>query len=108
MKIFWTFDYLIYFIKELVISNVRVGADILRKKPLFNPALVKVPLKLKNPWAIMLYANSITLTPGTISVDVSEDKKSIYIHTLYWENNVKAFVESLQDGFEKKAERLFA
>lgn len=93
----------LFFCMELWKSNLRVAIDILRIKPRMTPAIVAVPVALKTDWAITLMSNLITLTPGTLSLDISRDRKTIFIHTMYLDGEDKeAFVESLRDGFEKR------
>jgi multicomponent Na+:H+ antiporter subunit E len=92
-----------YFLSELWKSNIRVAKDVLRPNPRVTPGIVAVPIDLKNDWAITLLANLITLTPGTLSLDLSRDKKTLYIHTLYLDNSDKeAFVASIRGGFESR------
>lgn len=97
------FELLGYFLIELWKSNLRVAMDVLRSKPILNPAIVAMPVELEKNWAITLLANLITLTPGTLSFDLSADKKTLYIHTLYLDNQDKeAFVSAIKNGFEKR------
>lgn len=97
----------LYFMAELWKSNLRVAVDVLRPHPKFSPALVAVPLCLKKNWSIALLANLVTLTPGTLSLDLSEDRRTLYIHTLYLDGgDVEAFVKTLKEGFEKRIQAL--
>ena len=69
-------------------ANVDVAYRVITGK--INPGIVKISPKLKTDLGITMLANSITLTPGTLSVDIDEDKNDLYIHWL----NVKK--EALQ------------
>lgn len=69
-------------------ANVDVAYRVITGK--INPGIVKISPNLKTDLGITLLANSITLTPGTLSVDIDEDKNDLYIHWL----NVKK--EALQ------------
>ena len=92
-----------FFLFELWKSNIRVAKDMLRIKPQIMPAIVAVPVSLKTDWAITLMANLISLTPGTLSLDITRDKSTIFIHTMYLDGNDKVgFVECLKKGFEKR------
>ncbi len=92
-----------YFFKELWKSNIRMAGDILRPHPKMTPAIIEVPVCLEHDWSITVMANLITLTPGTLSLDLSPDKKSIFIHTMYFDNEDReAFVASIKNGFEKR------
>jgi multicomponent Na+:H+ antiporter subunit E len=50
----------------------------------------------------MLLANMITLTPGTLSIQVSDDRQQLYVHTLYIGSSAEAFRQQIKLGFEKK------
>jgi multicomponent Na+:H+ antiporter subunit E len=71
-----------------------------------NPAIIAVPLDVKTDMEITLLANVITLTPGTLSLDVSNDKKVLYVHAAYVEDR-EEFVQDLKNGFEKKLMEIF-
>jgi len=92
-----------FFVKELVLANLKIAHDVLSKNTYMEPAIVAMPLEIKNEIGIMLLANIITLTPGTLSLRLSDDRKTLYVHTLYLEEGSKEiFKQSLKEGFEKK------
>lgn len=74
----YTFVYLFVFIAELIKSNLDVARRVLSPSLPINPGIVDVKTKLKSPMARMILTNSITLTPGTLSVDIIDD--TIFIH----------------------------
>ena len=97
----------VFFVKELWKANIRVAEDLLRIKPQITPAIVAVPLDLKTDWAITTLANLITLTPGTLSLDLNEDASIIYIHTMYLDDSDKeAFIADIKNGFESRLLKL--
>lgn len=65
---------------EIVKSNIIVARAVLAPKLKLNPGIVAIPLDLKSDAGITTLANLITLTPGTVSLDVSSDRKTLYIH----------------------------
>ncbi|SHE77041.1 Membrane bound protein complex subunit mbxA [Marinitoga hydrogenitolerans DSM 16785] len=78
-KVFmFVFVYIPVFIIEMIKANIDVAVRILTPSLPLNPGFVKVPTKLKGNVGKLTLANSITLTPGTLSIDA--DKDSIYIH----------------------------
>jgi multicomponent Na+:H+ antiporter subunit E len=83
--------YLVWLGKEIVLSNLQVTREILRPRLALTPTAVRVPATQRTPWGRTLYANSITLTPGTVSMVVNAD--DILIHALLREG-----AESLQTG----------
>lgn len=105
-KIPKVFNFIFFFIYELVVANIKVAYDILTPKHRMNPAIIAVPLDVKTDIEITLLANVITLTPGTLSLDVSNDNKVLYVHAAYVENS-EDFVKEIKNGFEKKLMEIF-
>lgn len=68
------------FFKSLIKSNIEVAKIVLNPKLPINPGIVKLKTSLTNEYDKLLLANAITLTPGTISIELKDD--SIYIHVL--------------------------
>ena len=92
---------LFFFLGELVLSSVRVAWDVLSPNPGFRPGIVGVPLDARTDSEITLLATLITLTPGTLSLDVSEDRKTLYVHAMRVEDP-EAFRREIKDGFERR------
>ncbi len=106
MKFFYWFHYLfIFFPYELIKANLQVAKAVLFPKSSLKPGIIAVPIDLKKDWAIALLANSITLTPGTITLDISADRKTLYVHCLAVENP-REFALDIKQVFEKKILRL--
>jgi len=76
----FVFIYIPVFIWKLVLANLDVARRVLSPKIPLNPGIVKVKTDLKGDLGKLTLANSITLTPGTLSIDV--DDEHIYVHTL--------------------------
>lgn len=72
-----------FFIRELVLSNLRVAYDVLTPTHYMRPAVIAYPLEAKTDGEITVLANLISLTPGTLSLDVSSDRKVLYLHVMY-------------------------
>lgn len=89
-----------FFLYELANSNLKVARDVLSPKRFISPRIVAVPLDAKSDAEITLLANLISLTPGTLSLDVSDDKKMIYIHAMYAENADET-KRDIKDGLER-------
>jgi multicomponent Na+:H+ antiporter subunit E len=88
------------FIKELVLSNFNVLKLVLQPKVKIKPGIFALPTDLQKDWEIMLLANLITLTPGTLTVDVSDENNVLYIHAVHIDD-VKDSVDSIKNTFEK-------
>jgi multicomponent Na+:H+ antiporter subunit E len=107
-KVWRAITFFFFFVKEMVISNIEVAVDVLRPSPKFSPAIIKVPLDLKEEGQIAFLANVISLTPGTLSLNISPDHKFIYIHAMFFDpNNRQAFVDGIKLGFENRIKGLF-
>jgi multicomponent Na+:H+ antiporter subunit E len=76
----FVFAYVPLFVFQLILSNIDVAFRVLSPKIPLNPGFVKISTDLKGDFAKLTLANSITLTPGTLSVDI--DGSDIYIHTV--------------------------
>jgi multicomponent Na+:H+ antiporter subunit E len=94
-------SFALYFFYELVVSNLRIAVDILRPKLQMTPSIVAVPLDAKTDFEIMLLANLITLTPGTLSLEVSEDRTTLYVHAVY-ASDPETTVREIKTGFERR------
>ena len=90
-----------FFLKELVKANLEVAYDVITPKFYMKPGIVKIELDAQSDLEITLLANLITLTPGTLSLDVSDDKKVLYVHAMYIRDR-EQFVQSIKQGFEKR------
>ena len=90
-----------FFLYELVKANIQVAADVVTPKFYMEPGIVAYPLSAKTNLEITLLANLISLTPGTLSLDVSDDKKYLYIHAMYI-NDKNEFIASIKNGFERR------
>lgn len=90
-----------FFIYELVKANLQVAYEVITPRLNMTPGIVAVPLDIKSDFEITMLANLITLTPGTLSLDVSEDRKVIYVHSMYITNK-EDFIRSIKNGFEKR------
>ena len=70
------------FLKEIVVANFQVFFLVLKPKLNLRPGIIQLPIDLRSPLKIVLLANMITLTPGTLTMEISPDNKVLYIHVL--------------------------
>jgi len=77
------FRFLLFYLREILLSNLRIAFDVARGRPNLKPGIVAVRAEGLSPRATVLVANLITMTPGTLSLDISEDGDRIYVHCLY-------------------------
>lgn len=100
-KVRQVFGLVFFFLWELVLANLRVALDVSTPRHRMMPAVIAIPLDAKSDAEITLLANMITLTPGTLSLDVSADRKTLYIHALYVKD-CDAVRRDIKNGFEKR------
>jgi multicomponent Na+:H+ antiporter subunit E len=93
------------FVWELIKSNFRVAYSVFQPAGI-EPGLVAVPLDLKTDLGIMVLANLITLTPGTLSIDVSDDNRVLYVHTMY-ADTPEAVRREIKEVFEARVREVF-
>jgi len=90
-----------YFIVDLLRSNLRVFWDVITPGHISRPGIVGVPLSASTELEILLVANMITLTPGTLSIDLSEDRRILYVHVMYLDDPDR-FRNSVKEGLERR------
>lgn len=94
-----------FFVRELILSALKVAWLVVQPRPRLRPALVAFPLTLTTDAQITLLANMITLTPGTLSADVSADRKTLYIHVIDLESRDR-LIGDIAAGFETRVLRV--
>lgn len=90
-----------YFLWQLLLSNLRVAYDVITPHLYMRPGIIAVPLDVSTDQEITLLANFITLTPGTLSLDVSEDRRYLYVHAMFVDD-ADEFRQEIKDGFERR------
>lgn len=93
----------IYFVIELVSSSLRVSKEILRPKLDLKAGVIGIPLEAaETDLEITLLANIITVTPGTLSLDISDDRRILYVHSMYITSDKEALRSQIKNGYEKQ------
>lgn len=91
----------LFFGWEVLKANLRVAYEVLTPGHHMSPGIIAIPLDADTDAEITILANLITLTPGTLSVDVSNDRRVLYIHAMYVED-VGDFRQKLKEGLERR------
>jgi multicomponent Na+:H+ antiporter subunit E len=78
-----------FFLWDLLRSNLRVAHDVLTPTHHMKPGVIGVPLEARTDAEITALANLITLTPGTLSLDVSTDRQVLYVHVMYLDDETE-------------------
>jgi multicomponent Na+:H+ antiporter subunit E len=90
-----------YFVYELVVSNFRVMWEIITPRHSSRPGIIGIELDARTDLEIMLVANMISLTPGTLSLDISDDRRILYVHFMFLEDPDEAR-RSIKEGLEHR------
>lgn len=95
-----------FFIWQLLLANLRVTYEVLTPPHTMRPAVVAVPLDVTRPAAVTLLANLITLTPGTLTLDVAPNGKTLYVHAMHVQD-AETFRREIKEGFEQYIKGIF-
>lgn len=93
-------------LSDILIANLNVARLVLSPTPTLRPGFVILPLTLRNEFAIAVLANTISLTPGTVSADLSTDRKRLLIHCLDVEDET-TLVEHIKSRYEIPLKKVF-
>ena len=93
--------FILFYIKELILANFRILHDILTPRHYMKPGFVAIPLDAKTDLEVFILVNLISMTPGTISIDVSENRKKLFLHVMYLDN-LDEFRQMIKDKFESR------
>jgi len=96
-----------WFARELIISNLKVAYDVVTPKHHSRPGTIGIPLEVTTSAQITALANLISLTPGTLSLDVSDDRKTLYIHAMFIDDPDKVRRE-IKEGLERRVLELWS
>ena len=91
---------------DIVMSNITVARIVLNPASEPRPAWVEVPLDARHPTAITLLAAIITMTPGTVSCVIDEERHSILVHALDC-SDAPAMAAQIKDRYERPLRRIF-
>jgi multicomponent Na+:H+ antiporter subunit E len=92
-----------YFVKELVVASLKVAYDLVTPRHHMHPVVIALPLDVKTDLEITVLANLISLTPGTLSLDLSEDRTILYVHSVFDnKGDLEGLKLSIKNGFERR------
>jgi multicomponent Na+:H+ antiporter subunit E len=93
--------FIAFYVIELLLANLRVLYDVLTPRHRMKPGFIAIQLNAKSDLEILILANLLAMTPGTLSIDVSPDKKLLYLHVMYLDN-VEEFRKMIKTRFESR------
>jgi multicomponent Na+:H+ antiporter subunit E len=92
---------LAYFFRELVKANIRLAVDVATPHYHMKPGIIALPLDATQDGQILLLSMLINTTPGSVALDVSPDRKTLYVHVMYMDTPDAARQE-IKEGFERR------
>jgi multicomponent Na+:H+ antiporter subunit E len=93
--------FIFFYFYEMVKSNIQVAYDVMTPKFFMQPGIIEYPMDAETDFEINMLAAVIALTPGTLFMDVSKDRKSIYIHVMYLRDKDQ-FIRQFKNGSERR------
>lgn len=92
-KIYFTTEFILFYLYKLVQSNIYIAYDILTPRLRSTPDIIKVPLQIESDFGLLLFTNLLSMTPGTLTIDICEGKKELLVHVLYSKNKESVMFE---------------
>jgi multicomponent Na+:H+ antiporter subunit E len=87
--------------RQLVVANVKMAIDVIGPKRRVRPAIISVPLDVSTDHELLLLSTLINLTPGSIVLDVANDRSTLYVHVMHL-TTPEAIRAEIKDGFERR------
>jgi len=94
-----------FFARQILVANFRVAADVLWGHRI-EPAVVAIPLDITSDGEILLLSMLINITPGSVTIDLSDDRRTLYVHVMHMKSADETRRE-IKDGFEHRVRLLF-
>ncbi|MDJ0523018.1 MAG: Na+/H+ antiporter subunit E [Planctomycetota bacterium] len=90
-----------FMLYEILVSSLRVAWEVVTPHATSRPGIIRVPIDCTSPAQIALLAHLVTLTPGTVSLDVTSDRRALYVHVMFLDDREEE-IRSIKDGLEKR------
>lgn len=97
---------LVVVLVDIVLANIEVARRILGPESVLRPRFVWLPLDIRDPYGIAALAGIITLTPGTVSSDLSADRRYLLVHAFNCDDPA-ALVASIKQRYERPLMEIF-
>lgn len=98
----------LFFVWELILANLRVARDVLRPGLMqMKPRVIAVPIEVRGDLPLLLLADMVSLTPGTLLMDISDDRKTMFLHAIHAPDE-EELKQEIKQGFERQVIELFS
>lgn len=104
---FKALTYILVVLKDIVVANIEVAFLVVGPMNRVKPGLVAVPLELDHIFPITVLASTVTMTPGTVSAEVSNDEKWLYVHVLDMPENEQEVIDLIKNRYESRVKEIF-
>lgn len=98
--------YVLMVMKDILTANVEVALLIVGPVKKLKPGFVAIPIEVDSDLGITILASTVSLTPGTVSAEVSKDRAWLYVHSLHLENEAE-LIESVKQRYERPIKEIF-
>lgn len=98
--------FFLFYIKEVVKTNLIVAMEVLTPTHYMKPGFVKIDVSHINDRQLVIFCNLLTMTPGSMVVDVADDKSFVNVHILYLEDELVA-IREIEENYLSKVKELF-
>jgi multicomponent Na+:H+ antiporter subunit E len=98
---FGIISFFFFYLGEIILANVQIAVDILTPKHRMRPAILAIPMDVKSDIQLLAFNNLVTMTPGTLSLDISPDRKTLYVHAMYVDN-IDDVKKEIKKSFENR------
>ena len=99
--------YVLLVLKDIVVANIEVAILVIGPLKRIKPGFVAVPLDIHDTFPITILASTVTMTPGTVSSDVSSDNKWLYVHVLDMPDNEQEVIDLIKNRYESRVKEIF-
>lgn len=106
-KPFKAFKYIFIVLADVLIANVQVALLVIGPQKRINPGFIAVPIDLPDTLSVTVLASTVTMTPGTVSSEVSSDNKWLYVHVLNMPENEQEVIDLIKQRYESRVKEIF-
>lgn len=107
MRVIHFISFIIFYIEEVITSNLRVAYDVLTPTYGMKPGIISVDVEGMTDTQLLFMANFITMTPGTLGLSFSDDRRKLYIHAMYIDGDAAELSDDLSRTYGKRIRNVF-
>jgi multicomponent Na+:H+ antiporter subunit E len=107
MRLLRFIEFLLFYLKEVAVSNLRIAHDVLTPRHRMKPGIIWVDVGDLGERQLAAMANLITMTPGTLGMYVSKDRQKLYIHAMYLDSDAESMGAALASDYGKRVKNVF-